>query len=416
MTDYNPQLCVGIELQHDAAQAVGLQVSHMTAIDDCCVGALEMAGWVTPRTAREIRSWLSAIVGVTEQLTATYGKPEFDLPVTVAKVEGRETTFGSLLHFERDTDRRDPKVYVVAPTSGHFSTLLTDTVRQLLPDHDVYMTDCNDVANIPLDKGDFGLDDYIQNVQDDLRVIGPDCHVLAICQSTVPVLAALADMAKHDGRQPALSLTLMAGPIDVAAAPTAVTKFADGHDMGWFQRNLIGKVTLRHAGAGRLVYPGDLQLGAFVAMNVPKHVRAFEDLFLCLAAGDQVGADKITKFYTEYQSVASMSATFYLETVLKIFKERQLARGVMRRDNGDLIEPSYLTMPLLTIEGGKDDICAPGQTTAAHALCASRVNRHYLQPEVGHYGCFSGRLWQQEIAPRFAAFIREAAERTVPSW
>ena len=407
MTDHNPRLCADIELFHEVARAAGGWVSGLTATGALWVDAAEVTGWVTPKGARERRNWLNAIWGVSNQLTGTYGKPEFAMPVT--KV--RETTFGSLLHFDHDASRHDPKVYIVAPTSGHFSTLLTGTVTQLLPDHDVYMTDCNDVANIPLEEGDFGLDDYIQNVQDDLRWIGPDCHVLAICQSTVPVLAALADMAKHDGRQPALSLTLMAGPIDVAAAETAVTKFADEHDMAWFKKNLIGKVTSGHAGAGRLVYPGNLQLGAFIAMDVAKHVKSFEDLFLALASGDQVTADKITKFYTEYQSVASMTAKFYLETVAKVFKERALARGVMRRDNGDLIEPSYLTMPLLTVEGGKDDICAPGQTTAAHALCSGiphHLKRHYLQPGVGHYGVFNGRLWQQEIAPRFAGFIRDA--------
>ncbi len=420
---YNRNLCENIERFKNTASAVDLGISAVAAWQLWGLSLIESSGFATPELLKDSRNFIKATTTLSEQLSRTYEKPKFDLnetmingvevAVTMEKVEGREKAFGSLLHFERDTDRDDPKVYIVAPTSGHFSTLLRDTVRQLLPSHDVFITDFNDAGMIPLQEGDFGLDDYVSHVQDDLRAIGPDCHVLSICQSTVPVLAAVADMAKHNpDTQPALSLTLMAGPLDTGAAETAVTKFADEHDIDWFQRNLIGKVASKYPGAGRLIYPGASQLGAFIAMNVPKHVDSFKKLFLYRASGNQVEADKIADFYTEYQSVSGMTAKFYLETILKVFKERQLARGVMRRDDGDLIEPSYITMPLLTVEGGKDDICAEGQTTVAHRLCsgiAPENKSHYVHPEAGHYSIFSGRKWADEIAPRFANHVRQAA-------
>ena len=421
---YNHNLCENIEHFKNTASAVDLGISAVAAWQMWGLSLMESAGCGAPELIKDTRNFITATTTISEQLSRTYKKPEFGLnetmidgmevAVAIEKVEGREKAFGSLLHFKRDTDRNDPKVYIVAPTSGHFSTLLRDTVRQLLPSHDVYITDFNDASTIPIEEGDFGLDDYVGHVQEDMRAIGPDCHVLSICQSTVPVLAAVADMAKNNpDQQPALSLTLMAGPLDTAAAETAVTKFADEHDIDWFQHNLIGKVAAKYPGAGRLIYPGASQLGAFIAMNAPKHVDSFKKLFLYRAAGNQVEADKIAAFYTEYQSVSGMTAKFYMDTIRKVFKERQIALGIMRRDNGDLIEPTYITMPLLTIEGGKDDICAEGQTTVAHQLCsgiAAEDKSHFVHPEAGHYSVFSGQKWADEIAPRFANHVRQSAE------
>lgn len=423
--DYNHMMCEGIDAKKDTAKSMGVFVSYMAQAGRFWVQVGETTGFITPKFAAETNNWIGASEGVSDLISGEREKKEFDIhetlidgekvAVTIERIESRETAFGSLIHFKRDTERNDPKVYIIAPTSGHFSTLLIDTANQLLPNHDVYITDFKDVSNIPLSEGEFGFDDYIQTVQDDVEAIGPDVHILSVCQSTVPVLAAMADKAKQNpDKQPVLSITLMAGPVDTGAegAETAVTKFADEHDLKWFRKNLIGKVTSRFAGAGRMIYPGDQQLSAFIAMDIPGHVNSFEKLFLYLASGDKEEAAKISKFYEEYETTSSMSGQFYLETILKVFKERQLAEGVMRRDNGDLIEPSYLTMPLMTVEGGKDNICAPGQTTPAHRLCsgiAAAFKRHYLQEGVGHYGVFNGSKWRDEIAPRFAAFIREAA-------
>ncbi|CAN7331364.1 polyhydroxyalkanoate depolymerase [Bosea sp. LjRoot9] len=310
--------------------------------------------------------------------------------------------FGSLLRFRKDTNAVQAKVLVVAPMSGHFATLLRNTVATLLRDHDVYITDWHNARDVSLEAGAFGYDDYVDTLISFIEKLGPDTHVVAVCQPCVQVLTAAAVMAQAGSPVQPRSMTLMAGPVDTRINPTAVNKLANDKPIEWFRKNLIATVPSRYPGAGRKVYPGFIQLGAFLAMNMQRHVNAHIDLFTHLATGETESAATIKKFYDEYFAVLDLPAEFYLETVQWIFQEARLAAGTLTY-RGEKVDCSAIRKTaLLTVEGERDDICALGQTSAAHDLCSGLKpfrKRHHMQAGVGHYGVFSGRKWDGQIYP-----------------
>lgn len=312
------------------------------------------------------------------------------------------TPFGTLLHFKKDIASTQPRVLVVAPLSGHFATLLRSTVQTLLRDHDVYITDWHNGRDVSLADGAFGFDDYVGHIIQFLEHLGPGAHVVAVCQPCVQVLAAAAVMGEDDNPAAPNSVTLMAGPIDTRIAPTKVNELAKEKPIGWFERNLIARVPLRFKGARRRVYPGFVQLSAFMAMNMDRHVRAHFDLFQHLAGGNKDKAGQAKAFYDEYFAVLDLPAEFYLETVQWVFQEHQLPLGKMMF-RGRKVDPKAIRhTALLTVEGERDDICAVGQTMAAHDLAASLKpfrKRHHLQAGVGHYGVFSGKKWENQVYP-----------------
>ena len=322
--------------------------------------------------------------------------------VAVHEEAARVTPFGTLLHFKKAIDAAQPRVLLVAPLSGHFATLLRATVRTLLADHDVYITDWHNVRDVPRAKGRFGFDEYIQHVVEFLEAIGPGAHVVAVCQPCVAVLVAAAVMAQDDNPAQPRSMTLMAGPIDTRVNPTKVNELANSKPIEWFEQNLIASVPMRYPGAFRRVYPGFVQLAAFMSMNIERHIKAHRDLYDHLANGELEKA-KVTKaFYDEYFAVLDLAAEFYLETVRLVFQEHALGLGKLTW-NGVPVEPRAIrrTM-LLTVEGERDDICAVGQTLAAHDLCSGLrpyLKRHHMQAGVGHYGVFSGNRWTNQIYP-----------------
>jgi poly(3-hydroxybutyrate) depolymerase len=325
-----------------------------------------------------------------------------DEEVAVHAEATRVTPFGTLLHFKKNIDAAQPRVLLVAPLSGHFATLLRATVRTLLADHDVYITDWHNVRDVPRSGGRFGFDEYIQHIVDFLETIGPGAHVVAVCQPCVAVLVAAAVMAQDANPAQPRSMTLMAGPIDTRVNPTKVNELANSKPMEWFERNLIAGVPMRYPGAFRRVYPGFVQLAAFMAMNIERHIKAHRDLYDHLANGDLEKANVTKAFYDEYFAVLDLAAEFYLETVRLVFQENALPLGKLTW-NGVPVEPRAIrrTM-LLTVEGERDDICAVGQTLAAHDLCSGLrpyLKRHHMQAGVGHYGVFSGNRWTNQIYP-----------------
>ena len=366
---------------------------------------------------------VAAACEVFEGVTRRYGKPEFGIeetiidgvPVAVTEEIVSYRPFGDLLHFKKDpkaTDRRQsPKVLVVAPMSGHYATLLRGTVRAMIPEHDVYVTDWRDARNVPLVYGGFDFDDFVDYVIDFIRLLGPDTHVIAVCQPSVPVLVAAAVMARSaDPCQP-LSLTLMGGPIDTRKNPTAVNKLAQSKDIGWFRNNVISRVPMPHAGAMREVYPGFIQLSGFMTMNLDRHVEAHWGLYQHLIEGDCDSVEQHRKFYEEYLAVMDLPAEFYLQTVETVFQQHLLPDGKLEH-RGELVDCSLIEgTTLMTVEGEKDDICGLGQTEAAHELCTGLhkdKHIHYVQPGVGHYGVFNGTRWRTEIQPRIAEMVRTA--------
>lgn len=314
-----------------------------------------------------------------------------------------------LVHFRKEIALDQPKLLVVAPLSGHFATLLRGTVATALPDHDVYLTDWVNARNVPVRYGRFGLDDEIELIVEFIHRLGPGCHVMAVCQPSVPVLAAVSLMAAaNDPCQPA-SMVLMGGPIDPAANPTEVNRFACSHSLAWFEHMVITTVPARYPGAFRRVYPGFLQLAGFLSMNIDRHVDAHWKMFRQLAEGDGDGAAATRAFYDEYSTVMDLPADFYLQTVERVFQRQDLAYGRFRV-RGERADPGAIDKTaLMTVEGERDDICAVGQTAAAHRLCrnlAPAKKTHHLQPHVGHYGVFHGRRWESETYPKVRAFIR----------
>jgi poly(3-hydroxybutyrate) depolymerase len=352
----------------------------------------------------------AAMLELLSRFRLTHDRPPFgidrvrvenrDVPVTEEVV--CDLPFGRLLRFRRDIDMVQPRVLVTAPLSGHFATLLAGTVRTLLRDHDVYITDWKNARDVPRDAGDFGVEDYVAYVIRFLEEIGPGGHVLAVCQPCVQTLAAVAVMSEDGNPATPLSMTLMAGPVDVRESPTKVNELANEKPIDWFQRNVIATVPSRHPGSGRRVYPGFVQLTAFVAMNMQRHLSQHRKMYDHLAAGETEEASKIKEFYDEYFAVLDLSAEFYLETIDRVFQKAELATGDFTY-RGRRVNPAAIRRTaLLTVEGGRDDICGLGQTAAAHDLCSSlrpHLKRHHLQANVGHYGVFNGRKWENEIYP-----------------
>ena len=358
---------------------------------------------------------------VFERVTRRYGKPEFGIDevtvsgerVTVTERVVWQRPFCRLINFEKGGTRtgglrKEPKLLIVAPMSGHYATLLRGTVEDMLPNHDVYITDWVDARMVPLAAGSFDLDDYIDYVINMLHIMGGNTHVMAVCQPSVPVLAAVSLMGERKDPYAPLSMTLMGGPIDTRESPTAVNKLAEGRDLDWFKRNVITRVPFPHPGFMREVYPGFLQLSGFMTMKLDRHMAAHRDLFMHLIEGDGDSAEKHRDFYDEYLAVMDLTAEFYLQTVETVFITHALPKGEFVH-RGTVIDPSKIKKTaLMTVEGEKDDISGIGQTKAAHALCTELPDEkrvHYMQPRVGHYGVFNGSRFRAEIAPRIADFI-----------
>ncbi|HIV71308.1 MAG TPA: polyhydroxyalkanoate depolymerase [Candidatus Aquabacterium excrementipullorum] len=369
------------------------------------------------------------------RLTKEYEKPEFD--IKSVNVNGTEVViqeqvveakpFCRLLRFKRFTDesklldtmRDQPSVLVVAPLSGHHSTLLRDTVRTLLQDHKVYITDWVDARMVSMEEGPFHLDDYINYVQDFIRLLGPDVHVISVCQPTVPVLAAISLMASRGETTP-LTMTMMGGPIDARRSPTAVNNLAMNKSFEWFENNVIYRVPPNYPGATRPVYPGFLQHTGFVAMNPDRHRESHYDYFLDLIRGDDDNAEAHRKFYDEYNAVLDMPAEYYLDTIKTVFQDFSLVNGTweVRNPEGkaELVRPQDIKgTALLTVEGELDDISGAGQTKAAHELCTGIPDarqKHYDVIGAGHYGIFSGRRWREMAYPVIRDFILANNQRT----
>ena len=325
-----------------------------------------------------------------------------DRDVAVTEEAADVTPFGTLLHFKKDVVQEQPRVLLVAPLSGHFATLLRATVRTMLPEHDVYITDWHNARDVPLEAGRFGFDEYVAHLMRFLEKIGPGAHMVAVCQPCVAALVAASVMAQGNNQAAPRSMTLMAGPIDTRVNPTKVNELAKGKPIDWFEKNLIATVPRRHGGGGRRVYPGFVQLTAFMSMNIQRHIKAHQELYENLAKGDDAKSAQTKAFYDEYFAVLDLAAEFYLETVQLVFQEHALPLGQLTYDN-QKVEPAAIKRTMLfTVEGEKDDICAVGQTLAAHDLCSSLRpyrKKHHMQAGVGHYGVFSGRTWQNQIYP-----------------
>jgi poly(3-hydroxybutyrate) depolymerase len=374
--------------------------------------ALGTLGQPAPGAASGISALrnLSAAYELIARAGLTHVRPPFAVDrvavgnreVAVREVSERVTPFGTLLHFKKDIDSAQPRVLLVAPLSGHFSTLLRNTVRTMLPEHDVYITDWHNARDVNLGHGRFGFDDYIEHLIQFLEAIGPGAHLMAVCQPCVAALVAVAVMAQAGNRAQPRSMTLMAGPIDTRVNPTRVNELATSKPIEWFEQNLIAGVPFRYGGATRRVYPGFVQLAAFMSMNLERHLKAHRDLYDNLAAGEHEKAQVTKAFYDEYFAVLDLTAEFYLETVEHVFQKHALPLGELKF-RGTRVEPTAIrrTM-LLTVEGEKDDVCAVGQTVAAHDLCNKLrpyFKRHHMQPGVGHYGVFSGKRWDGQIYP-----------------
>ncbi len=354
------------------------------------------------------------------RLVRRYEKPGWD--ITESVVDGRTgpvriekaliKPFCQLLHFKRETKRKDPKVLIVAPLSGHHSTLLRDTVRTMLPEHEVYITDWIDARMVPLHEGHFHLDDYVEYVQEFIRFLGPDVHVVSVCQPTVPVMAAVSLMSTRKEKVVPLTMTMMGGPIDTRRSPTAVNNFATGRPLSWFESRVITRVPVNYPGVGRRVYPGFLQHISFIMMNADRHVEAHRDFFNHLVVGDGESAEAHRRFYDEYNAVLDMAAEYYLETLRVVFKEHALPNGTWEVRHEPVRPQDITRTALFTIEGELDDISGVGQTQAAHDLCKkipAAKRDHFLVEGVGHYGIFSGRRYRERIYPRIRDFIRKHA-------
>jgi polyhydroxyalkanoate depolymerase len=368
-----------------------------------------MDPWVTASAPSSLRSMAAAYEMISRAgLSHTrppYGIDEVPVGNEMVKVEEKPrfvAPFGTLLHFKKDVATPQPRVLVVAPLSGHFATLLRNTVKTLLSDHDVYVTDWHNARDVSLERGAFGFEDYVETVITFLQVLGPGTHVVAVCQPCVQVLAATAIMAEADDPAQPRSMTLMAGPIDTRINPTKVNELAMGKPIDWFEKNLIATVPGRYAGAGRRVYPGFVQLSAFMSMNMDRHIKAHRELYENLAKGETEKAKATKDFYDEYFAVLDLAAEFYLETVQWVFQEARLPRGAMTYRGNKIDTRAIRRTALLTVEGERDDICSLGQTSAAHDLTPSLKayrKRHHMQAGVGHYGVFSGKRWEHQIYP-----------------
>jgi poly(3-hydroxybutyrate) depolymerase len=369
---------------------------------------------------------LAASYELLYRLGKDYKKPEFGIRSVMAhghEVAIHERTvvskpFCNLIRFKRFSDdvetikslKEDPAVLVVAPMSGHHATLLRDTVRTLLQDHKVYITDWIDARLVPLEDGEFGLDDYVHYVQEFIRTIGAkDLHVISVCQPTVPTLGAISLMASAGEETPS-SMIMMGGPIDARKSPTAVNNLADQKSYEWFKSHVIYNVPPNYPGAGRRVYPGFLQHTGFIAMNPQNHLQSHWDFFQNLVRGDEQDAESHIRFYDEYNAVLDLDSKFYLDTIKTVFQDYSLPNGTWEV-SGELVKPQDIKKTaLLTIEGELDDISGSGQTRSAHALCAGipkESKDHYEVAGAGHYGIFAGRRWREKVYPKIKMFIRE---------
>jgi len=358
------------------------------------------------------------------RLGKDYEKPKFEINstqvdgATVGIVEEIVVTkpFCRLIHFRKDLDGKaatrlkQPKVLLVAPLSGHHSTLLRDTVRGLLTEHDVYITDWTDARMVPLAEGAFHLDDYIFYVQDFIRLLAPDLHVISVCQPTVPVLAAISLMASAKDTKMPKTMTMMGGPIDPRESPTKVNNLATEKKFSWFENTVIYSVPSNFPGAGRKVYPGFLQHAGFIAMNAGRHAQSHREFYQHLVTGDGDPAEGHRQFYNEYNAVLDMPAEYYLETIKTVFQEFSLPKGTWEV-GGQMVRPQDITnVALFTVEGELDDISGAGQTQAAHKLCSgipSNMQQDFVAPQCGHFGIFSGRRWRELVCPKIGAFIKK---------
>jgi polyhydroxyalkanoate depolymerase len=330
--------------------------------------------------------------------------------VAVSEEVMQRTPFCTLLHFKKEPHVTQPRVLLIAPLAGHFATLLRGTVRTLLADHDVYVTDWHNARDVEAQQGKFGFAEYVTHLTVFLTLLGSGTHVMAVCQPTVAALAAVSLMAEDGSPAQPRSLTLMAGPIDCRVSPTMVNMLATSHSIEWFARNLIGIVPTGFRGAQRYVYPGFVQVAAFMSMNPDRHASSFADMYYERAMGDPAKADALRHFYDEYFATSDLPAEFYLETLEKVFQRHALARGELTV-GGRLVEPAAIhRTALLTVEGEKDDICAVGQTVAAQELCSglpSYLKTHHVQTGAGHYGVFNGHRWEAHIYPIVRATIHD---------
>jgi poly(3-hydroxybutyrate) depolymerase len=358
------------------------------------------------------------------RLGKDYEKPAFDIrsvaingeDVGIMERTVEERPFCKLLHFKKDlSDKqlaklKQPKVLVVAPLSGHHATLLRDTVRALLLEHDVYITDWTDARMVSAAEGPFHLDDYIYYVQDFIRLLAPDLHVISVCQPTVPVLAAISLMASAKDPLLPKTMTMMGGPIDPRRSPTAVNDLAIEKSFSWFENTVIYSVPANYPGYGRRVYPGFLQHAGFIAMNPGRHAQSHREFYMHLVTGDDEPAEGHRKFYDEYNAVLDMPAEYYLDTIKTVFQDFSLPKGTWMV-GGNLVRPQDITtVALFTVEGELDDISGAGQTQAAHDLCSgipADMQQDYVAPGAGHYGIFSGRRWRETICPKIGEFIRK---------
>ena len=375
-----------------------------------------------PRSVRSkpgiSHAWAAA--EVVSNLRATHDRPHFWIDSVWVDaqqyaVTERETSFSPFatrIHFKKEVELHQPKVLVVGPLSGHFATLIRPTVRSLLSDFDVHVISWNNARDVPVEKGAFGLEDYIAHVMMEIRELGPDTHVLAVCQPGVPTLAAVSLLAQQDDAAQPASLTLIASPIDTRINPNRVNEFAMAKPLSYFEDKLIQSVPGSYPGAGRRVYPGFVQLGAFMSMNIKRHINKHRDMFNAMVDGDLREAQTVRDFYDEYGAIMDVYAEFYLDTVDQVFQRHLLPKGEMTWQ-GELIDPSAIRRTaLLTIEGTEDDICSPGQNRAAHDICSSipaHMRGEHLQAGVGHYGVFSGSRWEAEIYPVVRNFINSHA-------
>ncbi|MGD9980168.1 MAG: polyhydroxyalkanoate depolymerase [Hyphomonadaceae bacterium] len=380
---------------------------------------------LNPLGDTEVGRTAAAAADLFESMTRRYRKPAWDLPTTT--VNGAEVSvtpksvwsmpWCDMIHFERDAealkaargDRTDPTVLLVAPMSGHYATLLRDTVQAFLPEHEVYITDWADARMVPVIAGRFDLNDYIDHLMGMLRALGPQTHVVAVCQPGPAVVAAVSLMAEEDDPCTPATMTIMGSPIDARKSPTAPNLLAEKRDIEWFKQNMIHTVPALYPGAFRRVYPGFLQLASFMGMNLSRHVDAHYSYFQNLVKGDGDSTEKHRDFYDEYLAVMDLSEEFYIQTLVEVFQEYRLANGTMMH-RGRRVDPGKITKTaLLTVEGENDDISGIGQTQAAHHICNNipeQMRRDYIQPGVGHYGVFSGRRFRTEIYPRLREFMR----------
>jgi polyhydroxyalkanoate depolymerase len=403
-------------MEYHVWQAQADLMAHLRLYTEATAQAMRQPWLAGLPAARRI----AAACAVFASAQVTHSRPSFGIGRTMlgSGAAAREVLvheeavhvlpFCTLLRFAKeDADdvlerQPQPRVLLVAPMSGHFATLLRDTVRTMLPEHDVYITDWHNARDVPLSAGAFGLDQYTRYLIEFLGVLGEGAHMLAVCQPCVAALAAVALMSEDGHPATPASLTLMAGPIDCRISPTEVNKLATTRPIEWFEKNLISHVPWRHRGGGRRVYPGFVQLSAFMSMNRERHVNAFRDYYAHLVADEFDKAEITRTFYEEYMAVADLSADFYLETVRLVFQDHALPSGELMVGSRHVDPAAIRRTALLTIEGERDDICSVGQTLAAQDLCSTLrpyLRTHYVQAGVGHYGVFSGKRWQNQIYP-----------------